>query len=180
MIDFRWYWVNSVNHVNSVNTWIRRSCSMYFSPFAKQNQAEVWPRFQSLLKLLLWTKGVEWVKVLNALAFVPLAMYQDHNFWDWYWNSLWDKIIKSITCISLENDISIARTFLGQKFLRTIPRLFLRPKFSRPIPRLFLRPKFSRPIPRLFFETKYFRDWYGDFFSRLNIFETDTGTFFWD
>ena len=30
---------------------------MYFSPFA--NQAEVWPRFQSLLKLLLWTKGVD-------------------------------------------------------------------------------------------------------------------------
>ena len=56
----------------------------------------------------------------------------------------------------------------------------MRPKFSRPIPRLFLRPKFSRPIPRLFFETKYFRDRYRDFFSRLNIFETDTETFFRD
>ena len=71
--------------------------SMHLSTFAKQNQAEVWPRFQSFLKLLLWTKGVEWVKVLNALAFVPLAMYQDQswdqNFWDWYWNSLWDKIL---------------------------------------------------------------------------------------
>ena len=43
-------------------------CSLYFSPFAKQNPAEVWPIFQSLLKLLLWTKGVEWVKVLNALG----------------------------------------------------------------------------------------------------------------
>ena len=32
-------------------------------PFAKQNQVEVWPRFQSLLKLLLWTKGVDCVKV---------------------------------------------------------------------------------------------------------------------
>ena len=30
------------------------------------DQAEVWPWFQSLLKLLLWTKGVEWLKVLNA------------------------------------------------------------------------------------------------------------------
>ena len=38
----------------------------------------------------------------------------------------------------------------------------------------------SRPIPRLFFETKYFWDRYRDFFSRLNIFETDTETFFWD
>ena len=35
-----------------------------------------------------------------------------------------------------------------------------------------------RLIPRLFFETKYFRDRYRDFFSRLNIFETDTETFF--
>ena len=66
------------------------------------------------------------------------------------------------------------------KFFRSLLRLFLRPKFSRPIPRLFLRPKFSRPIPRLFFETKYFRDRYRDFFSRLNIFETDTETFFRD
>ena len=66
------------------------------------------------------------------------------------------------------------------KFFRALLRLFLRPKFSRPIPRLFLRPKFSRPIPRLFFETKYFRDRYRDFFSRLNIFETDTETFFRD
>ena len=45
-----------------------------FLPFAKQNQAEVWPRFQSLLKLLLWNKGVEWVKVLNALD--PLCLWQ--------------------------------------------------------------------------------------------------------
>ena len=31
-------------------------------------------RFQSLLKLLLWSKGVEWVKVLNALG--PLCLWQ--------------------------------------------------------------------------------------------------------
>ena len=30
----------------------------------KINQTEVWPRFQSLSKLLLWTKCVKWVKVL--------------------------------------------------------------------------------------------------------------------
>ena len=35
---------------------------MYFSPFAKKKQAKVLPRFQSLLKLLLWTKGVEWIE----------------------------------------------------------------------------------------------------------------------
>ena len=55
-----------------VITWICQSCSMWFS--AKQNQAEVWPRFQSLLKLLALTKGVEWVKVLNALG--PLCLWQ--------------------------------------------------------------------------------------------------------
>ena len=38
-------------------------CSMYFLPFAKQKQAEVSPRFQSFLKLLLWTK-------LNVLGLV--------------------------------------------------------------------------------------------------------------
>ena len=64
------------------------------------------------------------------------------------------------------------------KFFQVVTETFLRPKFLRPIPRLFLRPKFSRPMPRLFFQTKYFRDRYRDFFSRLNIFETDTKTFF--
>ena len=53
---------------DNVFSWICQSCSMYFSPFAKQNQDEVWPRFQSLLKLRLWTKGVEWIKALNAFA----------------------------------------------------------------------------------------------------------------
>ena len=49
-----------------VVTWICQSCSTHFSPLAKQNHTEVWPRFQSWLKLLLWTNGVEWVKVVNA------------------------------------------------------------------------------------------------------------------
>ena len=51
-----------------------QNCSMHLSTFAKQNQAEVWPRFQSFLKLLLWTKGVEWIEVLNALG--PLCLWQ--------------------------------------------------------------------------------------------------------
>ena len=42
-------------------------------PFAKQNQAEVWPRFQNLLKLLLSTKGLEWVKLLGSV--VPLHFF---------------------------------------------------------------------------------------------------------
>ena len=42
--------------------------------FAKQNQAEVWPRFPTLLKLLLWTKVVEWLKLRNALC--PLCLWQ--------------------------------------------------------------------------------------------------------
>ena len=31
-----------------------QSCFMYFSPYAKQKQVEVWPRFQSLLKQHKW------------------------------------------------------------------------------------------------------------------------------
>ena len=66
-------------------TWICQICFMYFWPFAKQKQAEVGPRFQSLLKLLLWTEGIEWVKVLNALG--PLCLWQcfvlyiQHTHW---------------------------------------------------------------------------------------------------
>ena len=56
-----------------VVTWICQSCFMYFSPFAKQNQAEAWPRFQCLLKLLLWTQGVECVKVVSALG--PFCLF---------------------------------------------------------------------------------------------------------
>ena len=43
---------------------------MFFSPLAivKQNHADLWPQFQNFLELLLWTKGVDWVKVLNALG----------------------------------------------------------------------------------------------------------------
>ena len=39
-----------------------------------QNQAEVWPWLQSLLKLLLRPKGVDRVKVLNALG--PLCLWR--------------------------------------------------------------------------------------------------------
>ena len=46
---------------------------------------------------LLWTKGVECVKVLNALG--PLCLWQciktnseTKFFWECYWNTLWEKI----------------------------------------------------------------------------------------
>ena len=56
-------------------TWIFQSCSVYFSPFDKQNQADAWPRFHSLLKLLLWNNG-ESKYWMNAFGFVvPLAMF---------------------------------------------------------------------------------------------------------
>ena len=40
----------------------------FFSPFAKQNQGEVWPRFQSFLKLLFRAKGIKWVNLLCLLC----------------------------------------------------------------------------------------------------------------
>ena len=46
-------------------TWICQSCSMYFS-LAAQNQVEVWPRFQSLLKMSQSTQCLR--------SIVPLAM----------------------------------------------------------------------------------------------------------
>ena len=54
-----------------VVTWICQSCSMYFSPFAKQNQPKFLPRFQSLLKLLLRTKGFYESK--NSMPWVHCA-----------------------------------------------------------------------------------------------------------
>ena len=45
---------------------------LWISPFAKLNQVEVWPRCPCLLKPQLWTKGVEWVKVRNALCLLCL------------------------------------------------------------------------------------------------------------
>ena len=48
-----------------------------FLALCQTKQAEVSPRFQSLMKLLLWTKVVERVKVLNALG--PLCLWQCFN-----------------------------------------------------------------------------------------------------
>ena len=60
---------------------------MDFSLFAKQNYADLRPRFQSLLKRLLWNEDVEWVKVLNALG--PLCPWQLKGFSIWnQWQNL--------------------------------------------------------------------------------------------
>ena len=48
--------------------WIGQNCSMYILLLGKQNQGEVWPRYQSKLKLLVWTKGVEWVQSTHCLG----------------------------------------------------------------------------------------------------------------
>ena len=64
-----------------IDTWISASFYMdlsklfqVFLALAKQNQAEVWQRIQSSLKLLHRLIAVYWVKVLNALD--PLCLWQ--------------------------------------------------------------------------------------------------------
>ena len=48
---------------------------MYLSPLAKQNQVEVWQRFQ-ILKFLLWTKGFWMSQSTQCLgSVVPWAMF---------------------------------------------------------------------------------------------------------
>ena len=56
-------------------SFLSHSCSMYFLPFAQQNPAEVWPIFQSFLKLLLWINGV---KLRNAMY--PLCLFSNVFF----------------------------------------------------------------------------------------------------
>ena len=87
----------------TVAIWICQSCFVYFSPFAQQNQAEVWPRFQSSLKLLLWTKGVEWVKVLNSLGLL------------YFWQRLFYYKRHHLITIECCNDDNIKEAFLPLK-----------------------------------------------------------------
>ena len=64
-----------------VAAWICQSCFMYFLLLVNWNQTQVWPIYQSLLKLLLWTKGVEWVKVLIALGLLCLWQCLPNHKW---------------------------------------------------------------------------------------------------
>ena len=114
---------------------ICQSCS--FSPFAKQNKTEVSPRFQSLLKLLLWTKGVEWVKVSMpwvrcAFGNVSRPILRPILFKTAIETLHETKSFQSVTCISLENNVSTARTLKLIDCTLTfyleiceLPRLFL-------------------------------------------------------
>ena len=150
---------------------------MYFLPFAKMKKVSLsLIKIQSLLKPLLWTKGDEWVKVLNALG--PLCLWQCIKtnprtifFWDCHWNTLW-KSLQSITCelcISFWKMIT-ARTLRAIDFTLTFYHEIWE------ILRLFLGPKFLRPIPRLS-RDQIFQDQYWDFFETKN-FEVDTETCF--
>ena len=98
---------------------------MYFSP---KKVSKVWSRSQSLLKLLLWIKGVEWVKVLDALG--PLCLWQCINtnpetkfFRYCYWNTLWDKIFSKCYLYLFgkrtSRAIDCALTFSGKASLTT-------------------------------------------------------------
>ena len=78
-----------------IDTWISLSCSMYFSPFAKQNQGEVWPRVQTFLKLLLRPKDVDWVKVLNALGLLCLRQCFNLSFLPYKYQIIYKSISTS-------------------------------------------------------------------------------------
>ena len=65
-------YLSTLLHGSVIQIW--QSCQMYFSSFAKHNQAAVWPTFQILLKLLLWNKDVDWVKAPKTLD--PLSVWQ--------------------------------------------------------------------------------------------------------
>ena len=57
-----------------VLSWICQNWYMDLHNLALQNKTNVWPGFQSLLKFLLQSKGVGWVKILNALG--QLCLWQ--------------------------------------------------------------------------------------------------------
>ena len=57
-----------------VLSWICQNWHMELHNLALQNKTNVWPGFQSLLKFLLQSKGVGWVKILNALG--QLCLWQ--------------------------------------------------------------------------------------------------------
>ena len=120
-----------------------------------------------MLKLLLWTKGVEWVKVLNALGLLCLWQCIKTNpqtifFWDCHWNTLW-KSLQSITCelcISFWKMIT-ARTLRAIDFTVTfylgiceIP-IFFEIKTVETDNKTFLRPNLSRPRLRLFWDQNF-------------------------
>ena len=74
-MDLSMFWYGFVKDA----IWICWSCCIGFvrvviliSRHLPKKLADLWPTFQSLLKLLLWTKGVDWVKAFNALGLLCL------------------------------------------------------------------------------------------------------------
>ena len=113
------------------------------------------------------------LKVLNESKFSmpwPLCLWQciktnrETKIFETGIETLYEtKSFKSITCISLENDISIARTFFETKIFKTDTRVFLRPKFPRPILRLFFKYEIRFRLwqcIKINPETNYFQDCY--------------------
>ena len=66
--DVTWIWIGCYMDLLNKHGFVK--VVLFFLPFAKQNQTEVWPRL--LLKLLLWTKGQS-TQCLGSI--VPLAMF---------------------------------------------------------------------------------------------------------
>ena len=56
-----------------VVAWVYRVVYLFLA-ICQKKLADLWPRFQSWLKLLLWTKCVDWVKAFNASG--PLCLCQ--------------------------------------------------------------------------------------------------------
>ena len=96
-----------------IDAWISRSFEMDLSKWSiwifdlcfscpVPNQT-VWPGFQSLLKLQLWTKDVDWVEVLNALG--PLCLWQClfvATIYSIYANKMLGKIKKQVQKIWIQ------------------------------------------------------------------------------
>ena len=85
---------------------------------------EIPPRFKSSMKLLFWTKGVEWVKVLNALGLLCLwqclvetpgpAFYNQIEKWKGRQHSLLNKALISNIIFPL-NALLQSRLFLNME-----------------------------------------------------------------
>ena len=108
---------------------------MYFSPFAKKNKQKFDQDFKAC-----WSFCFE-LKVLNESKFSmpwPLCLWQciktnrETKIFETGIETLYEtKSFKSITCISLENDISIARTFFETKVFETDTETFFKTKYFR-------------------------------------------------
>ena len=100
-----------------------------------KNQAEVWPTFQNLLKLLFWTNGVEWVKAFGPCAFgnvsfsifcslQMLKFLQSHKkkklVWKWHrggWKMLYGCMLPNLCEGELKCNTNLFPAFLHHSSL---------------------------------------------------------------